>query len=92
MLEIVDADNRDQSVLSILKIKNKWSWFAPQYGTSRTQVDFTFEISQSGLWRNLECTELKNGEVFERAQSDSSVSRWSWWKDYEQILTPFRRL
>ena len=87
-LEIIDADNRDQSVLSMVRKNRKGDLLVCVFNMAPVErKDFTIGVPVSGVYEEIWNTELEEWGGVWKEHNPTVQSQDGLWKDYEQTLT-----
>ena len=87
-LEIIDADNRDQSVLSMVRKNRKGELLVCVFNmTPVERKDFTIGVPVSAVYEEIWNTELEEWGGVWKEHNPTVQSQEGLWKDYEQTLT-----
>lgn len=87
-LEIIDADNRDQSVLSMVRKNRKGDLLVCVFNMAPVErKDFTIGVPVSAVYEEIWNTELEEWGGVWKEHNPTVQSQEGLWKDYEQTLT-----
>ena len=87
-LEIIDADNRDQSVLSMIRKNRKGDLLVCVFNMAPVErKDFTIGVPISAVYEEIWNTELEEWGGVWKEHNPTVQSQDGLWKDYEQTLT-----
>ena len=87
-LEIIDADNRDQSVLSMIRKNRKGDLLVCVFNMAPVErKDFTIGVPISAVYEEIWNTELEEWGGVWKEHNPTVQSQEGLWKDYEQTLT-----
>lgn len=87
-LEIIDADNRDQSVLSMVRKNRKGELLVCVFNMAPVErKDFTIGVPVSAVYEEIWNTELEEWGGVWKEHNPTVQSQEGLWKDYEQTLT-----
>ena len=87
-LEIIDADNRDQSVLSMVRKNRKGDLLVCVFNMAPVErKDFTIGVPVSAVYEEIWNTELEEWGGVWKEHNPTVQSQDGLWKDYEQTLT-----
>ena len=87
-LEIIDADNRDQSVLSMIRKNRKGDLLVCVFNMAPVErKDFTIGVPVSAVYEEIWNTELEEWGGVWKEHNPTVQSQDGLWKDYEQTLT-----
>ena len=87
-LEIIDADNRDQSVLSMVRKNRKGDLLVCVFNMAPVErKDFTIGVPISAVYEEIWNTELEEWGGVWKEHNPTVQSQDGLWKDYEQTLT-----
>ena len=87
-LEIIDADNRDQSVLSMVRKNRKGDLLVCIFNMAPVErKDFTIGVPVSAVYEEIWNTELEEWGGVWKEHNPTVQSQDGLWKDYEQTLT-----
>ena len=87
-LEIIDADNRDQSVLSMIRKNRKGELLVCVFNMAPVErKDFTIGVPVSAVYEEIWNTELEEWGGVWKEHNPTVQSQEGLWKDYEQTLT-----
>ena len=87
-LEIIDADNRDQSVLSMIRKNRKGDLLVCVFNMAPVErKDFTIGVPVSAVYEEIWNTELEEWGGVWKEHNPTVHSQDGLWKDYEQTLT-----
>ena len=87
-LEIIDADNRDQSVLSMIRKNRKGDLLVCVFNMAPVErKDFTIGVPISAVYEEIWNTELEEWGGVWKEYNPTVQSQDGLWKDYEQTLT-----
>ena len=87
-LEIIDADNRDQSVLSMVRKNRKGDLLVCIFNMAPVErKDFTIGVPVSAVYEEIWNTELEEWGGVWKEHNPTVQSQEGLWKDYEQTLT-----
>ena len=87
-LEIIDADNRDQSVLSMIRKNRKGELLVCVFNMAPVErKDFTIGVPVSAVYEEIWNTELEEWGGVWKEHNPTVQSQDGLWKDYEQTLT-----
>ena len=87
-LEIIDADNRDQSVLSMIRKNRKGDLLVCVFNMAPVErKDFTIGVPVSAVYEEIWNTELEEWGGVWKEHNPTVQSQEGLWKDYEQTLT-----
>lgn len=87
-LEIIDADNRDQSVLSMVRKNRKGDLLVCVFNMAPVErKDFTIGVPVSAVYEEIWNTELEKWGGVWKEHNPTVQSQDGLWKDYEQTLT-----
>ena len=87
-LEIIDADNRDQSVLSMVRKNRKGDLLVCVFNMAPVErKDFTIGVPVSAVYEEIWNTELEEWGGVWKQHNPTVQSQDGLWKDYEQTLT-----
>jgi len=87
-LEIIDADNRDQSVLSMIRKNRKGDLLVCVFNMAPVErKDFTIGVPVSAIYEEIWNTELEEWGGVWKEHNPTVQSQDGLWKDYEQTLT-----
>ena len=87
-LEIIDADNRDQSVLSMVRKNRKGDLLVCVFNMAPVErKDFTIGAPVSAVYEEIWNTELEEWGGVWKEHNPTVQSQDGLWKDYEQTLT-----
>ena len=87
-LEIIDADNRDQSVLSMVRKNRKGELLVCVFNMAPVErKDFTIGVPVSAVYEEIWNTELEEWGGVWKEHNSTVQSQEGLWKDYEQTLT-----
>ncbi len=87
-LEIIDADNRDQSVLSMVRKNRKGDLLVCVFNMAPVErKDFTIGVPVSAIYEEIWNTELEEWGGVWKEHNPTVQSQDGLWKDYEQTLT-----
>ena len=87
-LEIIDADNRDQSVLSMVRKNRKGDLLVCVFNMAPVErKDFTIGVPVSAVYEEIWNTELEEWGGVWKEHNPTVHSQDGLWKDYEQTLT-----
>ena len=87
-LEIIDADNRDQSVLSMVRKNRKGDLLVCVFNMAPVErKDFTIGVPISAVYEEICNTELEEWGGVWKEHNPTVQSQDGLWKDYEQTLT-----
>ena len=87
-LEIIDADNRDQSVLSMVRKNRKGELLVCVFNMAPVErKDFTIGVPVSAVYEEIWNTELEEWGGVWKEHNPTVQSQDGLWKDYEQTLT-----
>ena len=87
-LEIIDADNRDQSVLSMVRKNRKGDLLVCVFNMAPVErKDFTIGVPISAVYEEIWNTELEEWGGVWKEHNPTVQSQEGLWKDYEQTLT-----
>ena len=87
-LEIIDADNRDQSVLSMVRKNRKGDILVCVFNMAPVErKDFTIGVPVSAVYEEIWNTELEEWGGVWKEHNPTVQSQDGLWKDYEQTLT-----
>lgn len=87
-LEIIDADNRDQSVLSMIRKNRKGDLLVCVFNMAPVErKDFTIGVPISAVYEEIWNTELEEWGGVWKEHNPTVHSQDGLWKDYEQTLT-----
>ena len=87
-LEIIDADNRDQSVLSMVRKNRKGDLLVCVFNMAPVErKDFTIGVPVSAVYEEIWNTELEEWGGVWKEHNPTVQSKDGLWKDYEQTLT-----
>ena len=87
-LEIIDADNRDQSVLSMVRKNRKGDLLVCIFNMAPVErKDFTIGVPVSAVCEEIWNTELEEWGGVWKEHNPTVQSQDGLWKDYEQTLT-----
>ena len=87
-LVIIDADNRDQSVLSMVRKNRKGDLLVCVFNMAPVErKDFTIGVPVSAVYEEIWNTELEEWGGVWKEHNPTVQSQEGLWKDYEQTLT-----
>jgi len=87
-LEIIDADNRDQSVLSMVRKNRKGDLLVCVFNMAPVErKDFTIGVPVSAVYEEIWNTELEEWGGVWKEHNPTVQYQDGLWKDYEQTLT-----
>ena len=87
-LEIIDADNRDQSVLSMARKNRKGDILVCVFNMAPVErKDFTIGVPVSAVYEEIWNAELEEWGGVWKEHNPTVQSQEGLWKDYEQTLT-----
>ena len=87
-LEIIDADNRDQGVLSMIRKNRKGDLLVCVFNMAPVErKDFTIGVPISAVYEEIWNTELEEWGGVWKEHNPTVQSQDGLWKDYEQTLT-----
>ena len=87
-LEIIDADNRNQSVLSMVRKNRKGDLLVCIFNMAPVErKDFTIGVPVSAVYEEIWNTELEEWGGVWKEHNPTVQSQDGLWKDYEQTLT-----
>ena len=86
--EIIDADNRDQSVLSFIRKGKKGDMLVCVFNMAPVErKDFTIGLPVAGIYQEVWNTELEEWGGVWKEHNQTVQTQEGLWKDYEQTLT-----
>ena len=87
-IEIIDADNRDQSVLSFIRKGKKGEMLVCVFNMAPVErPDFTIGLPVAGVYEEIWNTELEQWGGVWKEHNQTVQTQEGLWKDYEQTLT-----
>ena len=87
-IEIIDADNRDQSVLSFIRKGKKGDMLVCVFNMAPVErKDFTIGLPVAGIYEEVWNTELEEWGGVWKEHNQTVQTQEGLWKDYEQTLT-----
>ena len=87
-IEIIDADNRDQSVLSFIRKGKKGEMLVCVFNMAPVErPDFTIGLPVAGVYEEIWNTELEQWGGVWKEHNQTIQTQEGLWKDYEQTLT-----
>lgn len=87
-LEIIDADNRDQSVLSLIRKTRKGEFLICVFNMAPIErKDFTIGVPIPAVYEEIWNTELEDWGGVWKETNPTVQSQEGLWKDYQQTLT-----
>lgn len=87
-IEIIDADNRDQSVLSFIRKGKKGEMLVCIFNMVPVErKDFTIGLPVAGIYEEVWNTELEEWGGVWKEHNQTVQTQEGLWKDYEQTLT-----
>ena len=87
-LEIIDADNTDQSVLSFIRKNDKGDMLVCVFNMAPVErKDFTIGVPVSAIYEEIWNTELEEWGGVWKEHNQTVQSQEGLWKDYPQTLT-----
>ena len=87
-IEIIDADNRDQSVLSFIRKGKKGDMLVCVFNMAPVErQDFTIGLPVAGIYQEVWNTELEEWGGVWKEHNQTVQTQEGLWKDYEQTLT-----
>jgi len=87
-IEIIDADNRDQSVLSFIRKGKKDDMLVCIFNMAPVErKDFTIGLPVAGIYEEVWNTELEEWGGVWKEHNQTVQTQEELWKDYEQTLT-----
>ena len=87
-IEIIDADNRDQSVLSFIRKGKKGEMLVCVFNMAPVErPDFTIGLPAAGVYEEIWNTELEQWGGVWKEHNQTVQTQEGLWKDYEQTLT-----
>ena len=87
-LEIIDADNTDQSVLSFIRKNDKGDMLVCVFNMAPVErKDFTIGVPVAAIYEEIWNTELEEWGGVWKEHNQTVQSQESLWKDYPQTLT-----
>jgi len=87
-IEIIDADNRDQSVLSFIRKGKKDDMLVCIFNMAPVErKDFTIGLPVAGIYEEVWNTELEEWGGVWKEHNQTVQTQEGLWKDYEQTLT-----
>ena len=87
-LEIIDADNTDQSVLSFIRKNDKGDMLVCVFNMAPVErKDFTIGVPVAAIYEEIWNTELEEWGGVWKEHNQTVQSQEGLWKDYPQTLT-----